>query len=278
MESNDFFDIFCSVLNITYFVYLALCIYIKLYGYKQIIALQYGGIVNGRKAEYNRDKPRSINMELAFASLYYCSNIRKSTLKKGIIGAYILKWANEDKISITDKGNKVYSIDLKDGDFFKPDIEQELYCILKDAAGDNNTIDNTEFKSWYNAHSLELDKWHNKILAKAGNISLKPIAEYLLGLRNYLLDYSLMDERRHIEVKLWEEYMIYAQIMGISDKVNKQFGEIYPDYSTFGEIFVLDTGEPMIRLMLLWIFFLIPLGLAIPTSFIVSAIWYVIKP
>ena len=125
-------------------------------------------------------------------------------------------------------------------------------------------------------HSNVLDKWHNKILSKTQSIKLKPIAEYLLGLKKYLLDYSLMEERRHIEVKLWEEYLIYAQIIGISEEVNKQFNDIYPDYSKVGQLFELDIDNIMFRLMIIYLFFLIPLGLAIPTSIIISIFYYIL--
>ena len=259
-----------KVLIISYFIYLVICLYFKFYGIRQIQAMKYGGIVNEKNVNYTREKPKSINIEIAFTSLYYCSNIKKSKLKNGIIGAYLLKWSNENKILITDNGNKIYNIDLKDGDFFKPEIEQELYDMLKEAAGNNNTIDTTEFKIWYKAHSDVLDKWYYKILSKSKNISLKPIAEYLLGLKKYLLDYSLIEERRHIEIKLWEEYLTYAQIMGISDEVNKEFNDIYPDYSKTVQLIEMELGEAAFRLMLIYLFFLIPLAFAIPTTIIIS--------
>ncbi len=274
IDNSDFILV---VINMSYFFYLIVCLYFLFFGIKKIQAMKYGGIVKDKNVDYSREKPKSINLELAFASLYYCSNIKRNTLKKGIIGAYLLKWANENKISITDKGNKVYHIDLKDGDFFKTDIEQELYDMLKDAAGSDNFINTSEFRDWYKAHSDILDNWHGKILSKEANVSLKPIAEYLIGLKKYLLDYSLIDERRHIEVKLWEEYLIYAQIMGISKEVNKQFKEIYPDYSKREQLLELDLGGTVFNLMIIYLFFLIPLGLAIPTSIIISIIYYILN-
>ena len=81
-----------KVLIISYFIYLVICLYFKFYGIRQIQAMKYGGIVNEKNVNYTREKPKSINIEIAFTSLYYCSNIKKSKLKNGIIGAYLLKW------------------------------------------------------------------------------------------------------------------------------------------------------------------------------------------
>ena len=39
-------------------------------------------------------------------------------------------------------------------------------------------------------------------------------------------------EREAIEVQLWEEYLMYAQIFGIAKKVAKEFKKLYPDVIT----------------------------------------------
>lgn len=38
-----------------------------------------------------------------------------------------------------------------------------------------------------------------------------------------------MDTKQPIEVKLWKEYLMYAQIFGIADEVAKQFKKLYPE-------------------------------------------------
>ena len=58
---------------------------------------------------------------------------------------------------------------------------------------------------------------------------LRKEAEELAGLKRYLEDYSLIKEREAIEVHLFEEYLIYAQMMGIAKKVIKQFKDLYPE-------------------------------------------------
>ena len=65
----------------------------------------------------------------------------------------------------------------------------------------------------------------------------------LYGLKKYLTEFSKIGEKEPIEVKLWDEYLMYAQIFGIAKEVAKQFKKLYPeiiensnygfDYDTF---------------------------------------------
>lgn len=260
---------------IFYILFLILGIYMKFYGIRHIQSKKYGGIVNEKSVEYCRELPKWIDLETAYASLYYCSKISTKKLKNGIIGAFLLKWSNDDNITITDKGNKVFNIDLKDGAFKKTEVEQELYDMLKIAAGSNNIIDNKELKVWSRTHKEVLETWHKKLLFNAFNENQKQEAEALLGLKKFLLDYSLIDERRHIEVKIWEHYLIYAQLLGISDEVNKQFSKIYPDYSKIGQLSVMNFNELVVEYIFIRILLLIPMALATFFTIIISMIYYI---
>ena len=51
----------------------------------------------------------------------------------------------------------------------------------------------------------------------------------LKGLKNFLEEFSRIDDKTAIEVNMWEYYLIYAQILGIADKVAKQFEKLYPE-------------------------------------------------
>lgn len=47
----------------------------------------------------------------------------------------------------------------------------------------------------------------------------------LLGLWKYLKDYSLIKDRYPIELSIWNEYLVFASLFGIADKVAKEFKE-----------------------------------------------------
>lgn len=70
-------------------------------------------------------------------------------------------------------------------------------------------------------------KYKNKITITDSGVDLY---ENFIKFKNYLEDYSLIEERDINEVKLWDGFMIYAAIYGISKKVYSNFTEIYPEY------------------------------------------------
>lgn len=51
------------------------------------------------------------------------------------------------------------------------------------------------------------------------------------GLKKYMLDFSRMTEYGVPELTLWEEYLVYATMMGISEKVCEQLKLVYPSLS-----------------------------------------------
>lgn len=261
-----------------YIFFLITCGYFKFYGIRHSASKRYGGIVKEKEVDYCRELPESLGLELAYVSLYRCSKIKTKKLKNGIIGAFILKWYNNNNIVIKDKGNKIFSIDLLDGKFEKTKVEQELYDLLKFAAGSNNIIDNEEFKRWSRGHKKILKKWHNDLVKGIYNVNLRTETEALIGLKKFLLDYSLIEERKHIEIDMWKNYLIYAQLMGISDEVSKELTKIYPDYSKIGEISVMNKNELLVELVLTWLFFgVFAYVIAMIPANIISAIYYIIQ-
>ena len=51
----------------------------------------------------------------------------------------------------------------------------------------------------------------------------------LYGLKKYLLEFSSMGTKEVMEVKLWDEYLMFAYLFGIADKVAKQLKDMYPE-------------------------------------------------
>lgn len=45
----------------------------------------------------------------------------------------------------------------------------------------------------------------------------------LLGLEKYLNDYSMIKDRFPIELALWDQYLVFASLFGIAEKVSKEF-------------------------------------------------------
>lgn len=70
------------------------------------------------------------------------------------------------------------------------------------------------------------------IIAGTGKRKLSQKGEYELatwqGLKKYMLEFSRMKEYGIPELPLWEEYLVYASMMGISKQVCKQLKLVYP--------------------------------------------------
>ena len=49
------------------------------------------------------------------------------------------------------------------------------------------------------------------------------------GLKKYMEDYSLLNEKKVFDIVLWEKFLVFATAFGIADKVIKQLKIVYPD-------------------------------------------------
>ncbi|OKZ57196.1 MAG: hypothetical protein BHV99_02320 [Clostridium sp. 26_21] len=213
------------------------------------------------KVEYYREIPCDKDLEVTYWVCYQYYVSADSVLKKGIVGAIFLKWFKEGKIAINKNQNKKiefkdnnYSIDLSKIEYGENEVENSLIAILKSAAGKNEILEPNELKNWCKYNYENMKNWFDNILnyterkllgqglitkgysdgIAVRNVSpkLKEEALKLKGLRRFLLDYSLISEKEYIEVQIWEEYLIFAQLLGVADKVQEQFSKLYPNFKS----------------------------------------------
>ena len=62
---------------------------------------------------------------------------------------------------------------------------------------------------------------------------------HVIEFKNFLKDFTLSKQREAVEVGLWKDYLVFAQLYGIADKVAEQFKKLYP--AEFQEV-VQNTG------------------------------------
>ena len=203
-----------------------------------------------KEVNYFRDIP--CNKDLYKA--YWISKTYKINKKDtDLLGAVLLKWLKEGKIEIKKEikegifKKEKSSIVLKQNLEFELYFEQELYNMIYEASIDG-VLEAKEFKRWASDNYTELYDWFKKVLdfetekleleGKLTKLShnkyettelLLQEAIELKGLKNFLEDFSRIYEKNPIEVNLWQEYLIFAQIFGIAEKVAKDFKDIYPD-------------------------------------------------
>lgn len=183
------------------------------------------------------------------------------------ITAFLLKWVYQDAISFGEDEEKVLFFDTKSSYIsinHEPSnmsqVESGFFDILKrsEEYTDDGKIKqkhiekfikkNQDFMEDYfesfSENSLDQlvdrgylinnkkkkalsSKFKNKITITDSGIDLY---ENFIKFKNYLEDYSLIEERDINEVKLWDGFMIYAAIYGISKKIYSNFTDIYPEY------------------------------------------------
>lgn len=212
--------------------------------------------------KYFRDIPCDKEIDKAYwiASAY---NLTKN--QTDVMGAYLLDWINKDLITVKKvvktgvfKDKEEQHLILKPlNDISLEGKPYELYEMLVDASKDF-VLEPKEFNKWCENHYKKVFHWFDGLLddvsdkfEKEGhfpeitykklwmNLSKPTIddtlyndAKEMKGLRNFLKDFSNIKDRSSIEVKLWQEYLIYAQIFGIAKQVAKEFKRLYPEVIT----------------------------------------------
>ena len=194
-------------------------------------------------------------------NIYYANALIKLNnfgyKEANILGAIILKWVREDKIKFINEEKGIFnkntsSIDLTKDVTFDNIKEQDLFNLMRAASGDGIL------------EAKELEKWARKNYSKYLNIfksicdnevsrlkseghiykrkykeeckyknvmddTLYKDSKELYGLKLFLEEFSSINEKEVIEVKLWDEYLMFAYLFGIADKVAKQLKNLYPE-------------------------------------------------
>ena len=177
-----------------------------------------------------------------------------------LLSACILKLINLGAITIeqhlNEKGKNVQNFvihDLKDGDK-QPVLLKKVHQIFQKAAGSDTILEPKELKSFMrsNYNQSITDSFINTLHTKTSLSSYKDRldeARQVFGLKKYLKEFSLIDERHVQEVSLWKDYRIYATLFGIADQVIKDMKQINPEYFNMDQVasqMADDTTLPMI--------------------------------
>ncbi len=184
--------------------------------------------------------------------------------KNDFIGVLLLKWIYYGNVQVkTNEEKKLFKTKKEDVIIFDHAPERanskelDLYNYMREASGDG-ILEKDEFKKWCKNHYSKILGWTDKVLdyernelissgditdiiEKKGtlfpydvhkyriNSKLKEDAIEMKGLKNFLIEFSQIKKKEPIEVKLWNEYLMYAQIFGIADKVMERFKDLYPE-------------------------------------------------
>lgn len=209
---------------------------------------------NLKGAPYFREIPLNKNIFSAYWIACQYNLIKQNT---DFLGAILLKWLKDGNIENVTVESKILKKEQRAVKLLNKnnltELEIELYDMMMIASKDG-ILESNEFTRWCKNHYTKILKWFNKVIddetmkyvsknlievQKKSFSTVYVVSDYLkedalkmAGLKKFLNDFSNIKDRESIEVKLWEEYLIYAQIFGIAKKVAKEFKKLYPDVIT----------------------------------------------
>ena len=123
----------------------------------------------------------------------------------------------------------------------QPVLMRKIFNIFKNAAGSDTVLEPKELKQYMKSTCNQsiTDSFINTLHTKTSISKYKDREEdvrQLFGLRKFLKEFTLLDERGVDEVKLWKDYMVYATLFGIADRVIKEMKKVNPEYFNMDQV------------------------------------------
>lgn len=210
--------------------------------------------------EYYRDYPYEGN----FLHAHYITYSIGTTNFQTLLTAVLLKWIKEERIrvevtekrGIFSKNKNVATIYIMNDNMKTDSREGQLFAMIKHVANSDGILTENQLAKWAERNKRKLDNWekgimndsirvlgkkdyltseHKKILFMNKKIfeltnSGKQVEKNVYKYVNYLHDYSLLNEHEAVNVKIWDDIMIWAAYLGLTTVVMEQFKSLYPQY------------------------------------------------
>ena len=158
-----------------------------------------------------------------------------------LLSACILKLIDQGQISIeqkmNEKGKTVQNFvihEMNDAQQ-QPVLLRLIHEIFQKAAGSDTVLEPRELKNWMlrSCNQSLTDSFVQTLHTRTRIYQYEDETEevrHLFGLKKFLKEFTLLDERSLQEVSLWKDYMIYATLFGIADQVIRDMKKINPEY------------------------------------------------
>lgn len=197
---------------------------------------------------------------------FYLTNEMVGATTSEYVSAFILKWVAEGRLSEEKEIEGIFRkrevLGLKIEDYSRLQtsdmVELKLWEMVKKASGSDGVLSEREFDKYVAKNISQFNKWVKEIEAKSeqyqkkvGNLedyddkflifpitktrktpSGQQLVDNIHGFKNYLENYSLLNEKDVSHVNLWDQYMIWAAYLGIADKVYEQLKISNPSFET----------------------------------------------
>ena len=244
--------------SFAYVIFWGICLFAAFIFGKKKNKVRFGAVGNKVRKDVLPFREIPCDKDI-FRAYWVANNYNLSKKKEDFLGSVILKWLKDGNIRIEKVSSKgLFKEKVENNIIFdkRPDsaeVEGRLYDYMVEASGDSK-LESNEFKKWCRNHYTKILNWfddvldyENKMLVNDGKAqyvtvgkvfknkvyqiddSMMEEAEKMAGLKLFLKEFSVIDKREPIEVSLWNEYLMYAQIFGIADEVASQFKKLYPE-------------------------------------------------
>lgn len=199
------------------------------------------------KINYFRDAPNNGNLNVTHHLGAACKLSREDSL----LGVYLLRLINDGALEPEETDDRSPQVNLR---LIRPPqsgnpYDDAFYTILEAAAGTDGVLQARELERFCDQNSKPLAGFvescrqdADRTLIRGGCYKgavcqgVKSLTQQgqrqldeILGLKRFLLDFSLIHERGVKETVIWQDYLIYAHLLGIADKVVPQIRKLYPE-------------------------------------------------
>jgi len=190
--------------------------------------------------------------EYDFIDLVYLLDEKKFTNLEYIISSYILQWIYEGLIvqEIEEtrfiRRKEYTALKFNKLEVNKGPIEKRLYQIFYNASGWDHKVSPVSIIKWSNKDKRSLKQWRIDIMEESKEYLVakgyldefssklttngQELQDKLYMFIKYLGDFSLIHEREPIDVKLWDQILVWATVFGLSDLVIEEFEKLHPNY------------------------------------------------
>lgn len=229
------------------------------------IHFENGRTISGKNVTPFREIPCDKNILLFYYLAKKQGIISDDDSRPNLISGFILKWVRDGLITIKAKESGMvfkkenYEMYLNLNAEIENEQESSLYKMFI-LASNNGTLKTKSFQKWCSTHYQKIDDWFMEVdnttndymnkndYTTSGTIYKRFLfwkipqdrtiwtnkaydqCLYVWGFNNFLKDEDNMKEKAAIEVKLWDEYLIFAAVLGIADRVEKQLKVVIPHY------------------------------------------------
>ena len=229
------------------------------------VVFENGRMIKGKEVTPFREIPCDKDIFLFYYLAKKLGIIGDDESRENLISGFILKWVRDGIITIREKESgaivkkKNYDMYLDVDAKFENKQESALYKMFILASKDG-VLQTKAFQKWCGKHYKKIDSWFTKVdnvtedlMNKNGYAKTATVYKrilfwniprdrtvwtnkaydqclYVWGFNNFLEDEDNMKEKAAIEVKLWDEYLIFAAVLGIADRVEKQLKVAIPRY------------------------------------------------